>query len=71
MSTTVTTPTPTETCAYCGARIFDHDLAAGDACEWTAGTDGWCQGSGCRRVPGQGASAVPAGSSPETGFGGK
>lgn len=25
MSTTVTTPEPTETCAYCDARIFDHD----------------------------------------------
>ena len=25
MATTVATPEPTETCAYCGARIFDHD----------------------------------------------
>ena len=25
MSTTVTTPAADEACAYCGARIFDHD----------------------------------------------
>ena len=25
MSTTVTTPDPTGACAYCDARIFDHD----------------------------------------------
>ena len=29
MSTTIATPEATETCAYCGARIFDHDPVCG------------------------------------------
>ena len=33
MVTSISTPSPAETCAYCGSRIFDHDPICVRDCE--------------------------------------
>ncbi|WP_164471113.1 hypothetical protein [Halorubrum sp. CSM-61] len=41
MSATVSAPDADQTCAYCGSRIFEHDLTAGDACERSPEEEDW------------------------------
>jgi hypothetical protein len=38
MATTVETPDASETCAYCGSRIFDHDPICVRDCEDACGS---------------------------------
>ncbi len=41
VSATVSAPDADQTCAYCGSRIFEHDLTAGDACERSPEEEDW------------------------------
>jgi len=50
MSTTVTTPEPTETCAYCGSRIFDHDPICVRDCEDGCGSPAYFCNYACLSV---------------------
>jgi len=50
MSTTVTTPDPAETCAYCGSRIFDHDPVCVRDCEDDCGSPAYFCNYACLSV---------------------
>jgi len=50
MSTTVTTPDPTGACAYCDARIFDHDPICVRDCDDDCGSPAYFCNYACPSV---------------------
>lgn len=47
MPTTVDTPDPSETCAYCGSAIFDHDPVCIRDCTADCGSPTYCCNYAC------------------------
>ena len=50
MTATITTPEATETCAYCGSRIFDHDPICVRDCDDDCGSPAYFCNYACLSV---------------------